>query len=767
MVIKNSKKELSSPNKNSGQASAKNDKIFQPKIPSSKSTGLKILVVVESPKKISKIASYLPKDNTYKLLPSVGHITDLAKDGKYNLGLNLDEGYTPKFVLSDDRKDVIRAILDTAKAVDKVLIATDPDREGEHIGYSVAEAIKHLNKPIKRIEIHEITKKGVIEALDSERDIDINLVQAAISRRVLDRVVGFLVSPLVIKRLGKGLSAGRVQSVALRLLVERELEIEAFNAEEYWVIQATLLKFASDIPIVAKLQGDKITNKKDALALKSELENATYFISNVLAKEVSKNPPTPITTSRLQQLASGRYGFSGERTMKAAQKLYEEGDITYIRTDSVRQSDEAIDDIRDWIKCNKPSCLPVTHHIYKNKGAAQDAHESIRPTHINDLPKDKAATDEDKLYKLIWEITVASQMTPALYDTTTVIIETNNKKELKTIGRILKDPGWLSITQYADIEKEDDQDTKLPAVIVGDVLTLKSPSGVTADQKFTQPPKRYSEGSLIKELEKRGIGRPSTYADITKKITTREYVSKKGNSFIATDVGKKLVEFLCKYFPFMEYNYTSNLELKLDDIAKGEYNYLQMMQEFYPSFKKNVSNVYYETENPEYKFTCECGKAMYIKKSTFGHFLGCSGYPNCKKIVPCELIDGKIVLTRKYAPSDQKCPICNSDMYIRDGKFGKFYSCSTYPACKGWRKMPYGKKCPKCGGELYRTVFNRPPHKGPVLCCLSYPNCTYIEDLNEENFEEDKRAKKQAFKEIQENVEFLHKKNPSFSPDED
>jgi len=733
MVTKNSKHAavLSTVNKSSGTTTLENDKSFIPNV-STKSVGQRILIVVESPGKIKKIIASLPKDNKYRVVPSIGHFMELAKDGKDNLGIELDSNYEPRFRLMDDKRDVLTAIIDAAKEADKILIATDPDREGELIGYSIIEQLLVLDKQIKRIEFKEITKTGIETALKNERDLDMDLVQAALSRRVLDRVVGFLVSPLVIKILGKGLSAGRVQSVALKLLVERELEIQAFKPEEYWTIQSALKANGSTIHIITNLNC-KISNKQDADLAVKDLESATYTVSNIESKQTEKAPPVPITTSLLQQIASSRFSFGGQRTMKSAQKLYEDGLITYHRTDSKRQSIEAVTVIREWIQTNKKDYLPDKPNIYKNKDSAQDAHEAIRPAHIEQLPKEHPLTDEEKLYKLIWEATIGSQMSAAIYDITTVTIKTDNNRELKVTGKMLNSAGWLSVTQYADVDKEDEKDIKLPKMVVGDILS-KVPSGISAKQKHTLPPKRYSEGTLVKELEKRGIGRPSTYADITNKITSREYVSKKGKSFVATPIGIKLVQFLQDNFSFMEYDYTSDLEEVLDKIAHGKYSYEKMMNDFYPSFRKTVDDVYV---NANYGHKCDkCGKLMICKKSDFGYFLGCSDYPKCKNTKLCKIVDGKIVEVNdktisKMAPDDVKCPECNSNMKLYSGKFGSFYSCINYPNCKGTKKVSCGKQCPKCGGELYRTVFDRPPHNGPVLCCMAYPECKHVEYLKE------------------------------------
>ncbi|HUU87002.1 MAG TPA: type I DNA topoisomerase [Candidatus Glassbacteria bacterium] len=734
--------------------------------------GQKVLIIVESPAKIKSIIKFLPKDgNKYQVLPTVGHVAELSKKGKYNLGIDLEKKYKPSFIISDNRIDVMKALVDGAREADKILVATDDDREGEHIGASVIQRLNTTGKIVKRIKFQEITKTAFSASLNKEGEIDEKLVQAAISRRVLDRMVGFLVSPLVIKRLGKGLSAGRVQSVALRLVVEREKEIEAFTPEEYWVIHSHLLTSSSDIPIIAKLV-DKITNKKDALDIKKELEKSSYKVIKIVANETKRYPPKPIITSDLQKLGSSRYSFAAKRTMKAAQTLYENGKITYLRTDSVRQSEEAVDAIRAFLKKDHPKALPAKPNIYKNKDAAQDAHEAIRPTYLDSLPVDKPTTDEEKLYKIIWEVTVASQMKPALFDSTSVTIVTDKKKELKANGRVLKELGWLAVTKHVNVEKEDTKDSKLPILKKNEALNLTKPN-VTAEQKFTKPPSRFSDATLVQELKDKGIGRPSTYADIMGKISDRQYVVRKGKTLAATDTGKKLVEFLKKYFDFMEYDYTADMETQLDKIGSGKQTYIRMMDKFYPSLKKMVDDAYHDTESAEFKFACDkCGKPMYIRKSNFGFFLGCSGYnPKsddcCKNIIPCEMIDGKITpLDKKNnsAPDNVKCPKCKGPMIISNGKYGKVYRCDE-SGCNGYRKIPYGKKCPRCKGELYRTVFTKPPHKGPVLCCMEYPKCKYVENLNEDGFDKDRKKQYDTYKKMKKNVEDYRKN--AFSPEEE
>ena len=718
----------------------------------------KILIVVESPAKGKKIQHLLPDDKEYIILASKGHIADLSKKGQYNLGVNIDKDYLPHFVISEDRISDLNAIIDSASIASKVLLATDPDREGEAIAYHLAERIKQACKKIKRIEFKEITKKGILDALHKEREIDDNLVQAAIARRVLDRIVGYLGSPFVIKQIGKGVSAGRVQSVALRLIVDREREIEVFKPEEYWNIKANLIKFA-DSPFIANLhQKADITNEQDATLIKKELEEATFTVTKVDAKPKKRYPLPPLDTAKLQMLADTRYNLTSSRTMDAAQKLYENGIITYMRTDSLRLSSEAITMARGWIQSNHPDCLPPKEVVYKNSDAAQDAHEAIRPTDISVLPKAKPIDDDEKVYKLIWDMFVACQMNPAIYDTTSVTITTDSKRILKCSGRVLKDMGWLVITGEIDEDKEDDN--KLPDLSEKDLLSLVKP-GVIAEQKFTQPPRRFKNATLIQELKDKKIGRPSTYESIMTKICdTRNFVTKDKKNLIPTKIGKDLSDLLTKYFTFMNIDYTSKLEEKLDKIAAGNCSYVDAMKDFFPPFKSELDKAYNESNKHTDYICTKCGAEMLLKRSTLGYFLGCSNYPKCKTTISCELIDDKIVQSTKQleeAPKDTLCPTCGATMFIRNGKFGEFYSCSLYPNCHGSRKKPFGKQCPNCGKDLFRTVFYKLPHKGPVLCCTGYPKCNYVEDLEEENFEE---KHKENLKEIRHNSKKMGKTAP-------
>lgn len=694
----------------------------------------KVLIIVESPSKVKTIKKYAPKDKDYSVIASVGHVVDLSNKFKHRLGVNIEKDFKPNFVINKDKIEVMQSILDGASVADKIILATDPDREGEAIAFHIAERLKSLGKEIKRVEFPELTKGGVPAGLKKERDINIDLVNAAIARRVLDRIVGFMGSPFVIKRIGKGCSAGRVQSVALKLVVERDREIKEFKTEEYWNIKVDLYKFAKDSFFAALQHKGKIPDEKTAMSIKKELESSTYTVKKIDAKEKKRNPYPPLNTAKLQMVASSKMGIPSSRTMSAAQELYQAGKITYIRTDSLRVSPEAIKMVREWIGKKHPNCLPSKSNMYKNKGAVQDGHEAIRPTDVNVEPQAKPKTDEEKVYKLVWEYFVASQMKPAVYDTTSITIETNKKRLLKTNGRILREAGWLSLL---GVEEGDDneKDSLLPPLVVKDVLNIGK-KGVIADQKFTQPPPRFKEHTLVKELESRGIGRPSTYATIMKTICeTRNFVESKNKSLIPTQIGKDIVKLLDEYFTFMEYDYTSKLEDKLDLISGGKCTYIETMEDFFKYFKQEIDKAYTKTK-VETDYVCsKCDSKMVLQKSAIGYFLGCGKYPKCKNIIPCEVVDGKITLApdknKNYAPDDIKCPKCKSKMLIRQGKFGEFYSCESYPDCRGSRKIPYGKKCPDCGNELYRNIFRQ----GPVLCCMGYPKCKHVEPLKEDNFQ--------------------------------
>lgn len=683
----------------------------------------KTLIVVESPAKAKTIVKYLGPD--YVVRASFGHIIDLASGGKSGIGVDIDNKFKPKYAVIPDKKDKLNAIIDAASEAKQIFLASDPDREGEAIAWHLAESLESTGKPIKRVLFHEITKTAILKAVANPGDLNADLYDAQQARRVLDRIVGYLVSPFLINSLGPGCSAGRVQSVAVRIIVDREREIENFKPDEYWNITTCLAKPTTLTESFIAKYSNKVTDKKTAEKIKGDLDKDTYEISEMEEKEKKRNPYPPLITSSLAATAAGRYKFPAAKTMKAAQTLYEAGLITYMRTDSVRSSPESITACREWLGKNSHG-VPSKANVYTSKGNTQDAHEAIRPTDVYKLPSSVfVSEDEQKVYKLIWERFVASQMNPALYDTVSVTVKSSSGHLLKANGRILKYKGWLEIT--GDADDDDEGEAKLPILKKGDKLILVPPK-VKAEQKFTQPPPRYSEKTLIKELEKRGIGRPSTFAAIMSKITDRSYVSKKSDMFIPTDLGKKVVDNLVKHFHFMEYKYTAEMEEQLDKIADGKLDYLNMLQAFYTPFSTQLKGAYSSNEK-DYGFKCDkCQEPMRLKHGKFGFFMACANYPTCKNTFSCEMIDEKPVAKANLElqiVAGVTCPKCGSGMSKRDGKFGPFYSCSTYPKCNGSAKVPFGKKCDKCNNEMYATVFS-----GELkLACMGYPNCKNIEPM--------------------------------------
>lgn len=686
----------------------------------------KTLIIVESPKKARLISKFLGKN--YILQSSVGHISDLVTSGKNNMGIDIENGFKPKYAILSDKKDIIKVIVKSAAQVKEVLLAMDDDREGEAIAFHLAEILAKTGKPIKRIIFREITKAKVMAAIKNPLDLNEDLYDAQQARRVLDRIVGFSVSPYLRNKFTVNLSAGRVQSVAVRLVVDREREIEAFEPEEYWNIHASLAKPSDDDMFVAKY-AKKLTDGKKAKAIKNDLETDTYLIDKATQTEQKRPPAAPFKTSSMQRAVGTKYRFKAARTMKAAQSLYEAGMITYMRTDSHRCSQEAVDFCRQWLDDNGYE-KPDSPNFYATKKAAQDAHEAIRPTDVNLTPKNVyLSDDEQKVYTIIWERFVASQMKPALYDNVNVDVKSSSGHLLKANGKTLKYKGWLEIAQDS---KRDDKNTLLPPLKKGDTVVLIPPK-VKAERKFTKPPSRYSEPSLVEELEKRDIGRPSTFATIMSKITSRNYVINKNNVFIPTDVGMKLVDELIQFFNFMEYSYTAAMENQLDKIADGKLKYKKMLTDFYSPFTSQLKKAYMSGYK-DYGHKCDrCGKdtPMLLKHGKFGFYLACYNYPEkCKNTMSCEMVDDKPVISSNRGMSrvndKVKCPNCSSPMRHMDGDFGPWYSCVEYPKCRGSRKVPWGKKCSECKDELYATIYQGKD----VLFCMGYSaGCRYSEDL--------------------------------------
>lgn len=678
-----------------------------------------VLVIVESPAKSKTITKYL--GSGYTVRATGGHICDLSKGHGGDLGVDIKNGFRPRYELNPDKKDKVKAIIDAARTADEIFIASDNDREGAAISFHVADQLEFLKKPLKRIVFNEITEKAIKKAINNPCGFDQNLYDAQQARRSIDRIVGFMVSPYICKKLGDKLSAGRVQSVTLRMIVDREEEIEKFVPEIYYNINATLAK--SD-KFVAKYPS-RIDSEDEAKRIKEDLDQSSYIIDDVQAKEMLRKAPPPLITSTLQQEASTKLKFSGERTMKAAQELYEGGYITYLRTDSVRNSIDSIAEARDFLGKNGFK-IPAQPNEFKNKDQAQDAHEAIRPTHVDQHP-DKIALigDQQKIYNLIWRMFVASQMPPAVFDVVKVTVKSSKGQRLLAEGKILRDEGWMFIVK--EFLKKD-KDVILPELSVGDVVSLVPPK-VKMEKSQTKPPPRYSEASLIAELERKEIGRPSTYATIIAKISNRKYVKSTAAGFLPTDLGRKISDDLKSEFSFMDYMYTANMEKSLDKIAEGKLDYLSMMTKFFDEFKAEFQ----KARSGQGEITgvpCpKCGGDTVIRKSKYGFFASCIKYKaGCDGIANISVEDGKVIPKTQKAKIDDtvKCPECDAGMVPRpDGRFGPFYSCSNYPKCLGKRKMPFGKKCIKCGNELYATLMS-----GKLkLACMGYPDCKNVEEL--------------------------------------
>ena len=511
----------------------------------------KELIIVESPSKAEKIQNYLGKN--YIVLASKGHITELAKGGKFGIGVDVDNNFKPKYVIMQDKYKFIDEAIKAAKQCSCIYLMTDPDREGFAIAWHIAQRLEGVNIPIKRATFNEITKKAILQAIKNAGEIDMNIVHSQEARRILDRLVGFMASPFLIQHYNTNLSAGRVQSVVTRMVIDREKEIQDFKPENYWTISVELEK---DKNVFLTKYAERVTDQNTANDVRDTLlSEKEYVVSEVLAEEEKRYPSPPLITSTLQRICSKDYGVSADRTMKAAQNLYENGYCTYIRTDSVRIEDEALKDVRSWIK-NNNFTVPTKAYTYKNKDAAQDAHECIRPTDLN-FKSSNLTGDEATVYDVIWKYFIASQMMPAVYNTlkVTAHLKSDPKFKVKASGKALKSKGFLEILGIDDNSKID-----IPMLNKGDICFLHGKKPVVSEKKQTQPPPRYSEHNLIKELEKNGIGRPSTYAELLNRIEGRNYVEKKNNIFYPTETGKKVTNTLIDNFNFMNYDFTSNME---------------------------------------------------------------------------------------------------------------------------------------------------------------------------------------------------------------
>lgn len=686
------------------------------------------LVVIESPGKRETLQKYL--GNEYLVVSSKGHVRDLPIK---TFGVDLTKNYEPKYEILPDKKSVIEDIRKKAQKADGILLATDPDREGEAIAWHLAYCLGIDPTTKCRIVFNEISKTAVEKALTEPRAIDLNLVDAQQARRILDRIMGYKLSPILCKKIKPKLSAGRVQSVCLRLVVDREKEIQNFVPEEYWNLTANLKKLTTQTQFKSSLveyknKKIKLHNKDDVDEVLENLKSAKYIVSSLKKSKTKSKSPAPFTTSTMQQDALNKLNMTLKRTTSAAQQLYEgieipgEGKvafITYIRTDSVRISEGAISMAREHIK-NKfgEEYLPKKPNVFVVKKNAQDAHEAIRPISLNRTPesiKDIAPNDAYRLYKLIYERFVACQMTEAEYDNVTAQI-TANDCTFKSVGKTLTFPGWTSAYKTVDAKDEKEENSKIPKIEENEELELVN---LLPEQKFTKPPSRYTEATLVKEMEEKGIGRPATYAPTVTIIASRQYTDKDGKYIVPTELGKSVTGFLENYFNKMiNVAFTAYMETRLDEIAENNCEWQKVIDDFWNSFKDLLVNANfkaYVSPKPEPVKTdikCDkCGSLMVIREGKYGKFLGCSNFPTCKNIMP---------LNEEDKPKGI-CPECGKEVIQRRSKKGKiFYACSGYPECNfmSW-DVPTGEKCPDCNSPLVQ--------KGKKIVCSSQ-NCKYVKE---------------------------------------
>ena len=700
------------------------------------------LVIVESPAKAKTINRYLGKN--YIVRASMGHVRDLPKS---KLGVDIENDFLPTYRALAGRKKVLDELKKLAKGADEVFLATDLDREGEAIAWHLAEALKLPAKKVRRVIFNEITKNAIRHAFEDPRKIDDDKVDAQQARRILDRIVGYELSPLLWRKVGPGLSAGRVQSVALRLIVDREREIEAFTAEEYWEIHADLAPAGADKAQqfrakLSKVGGEaaKLTNEAEAQKLTEALRQEEFITTQVESKERLLPPAPPFITSTLQQRASVFLRFSAKKTMMIAQQLYEgvelggegaEGLITYMRTDSVQISGQALNECRGYIGENfAPTYLPDKPNMYRAGKAAQEAHEAIRPSSVAHTPatvKPFLTKDQYRLYELIWKRFVASQMSPARL--AVIDVQVTAGDALFTVqGRALTFDGHTKLSGY-----DNKNDLQLPPLEANQELVLIA---LDPSQHFTKPPPRFTEAALVKTLEKLGIGRPSTYAAIISTIQGREYVKLEERKFHATELGKLVTDQLVAHFQdIMNVEFTSKMEGELDDIESAKRGWVSVLKDFYTPFAADLEKAKVDMKRPEpeeTEFKCtECGKPMLKRWGKRGNFLGCSGYPECRFTQPLDK-EGQPVKRPPPETLEEKCPECGEALLKRHGRHGEFIGCSGYPKCKFVRSLAKPiplpeelKKCEKCGSDM--TV--RRSRRGPFLGCSAYPKCRNTKPL--------------------------------------
>nr|MBN2276683.1 type I DNA topoisomerase [candidate division Zixibacteria bacterium] len=702
----------------------------------------KNLLIVESPAKSKTLKRFLGRG--FEILATIGHIKDLPKS---KLGVDTDNGFSVHYETIKGKSKVLKKLKESAQKSETVYLAPDPDREGEAIAWHVAQELKGTGE-IVRVTFNEITKSAVLEALKNKREIDENLVNAQQARRVLDRLVGYKVSPFLWKTIAYGLSAGRVQSVALRIICEREEAIGDFVEEEYWEIEA-LLADKNKVQILSRLvkidnQKPKIENKEQANNIAADLEKAEFIVSSVTKAERKRKPSPPFITSTLQQEAARRFYFTPKKTMMIAQQLYEgvelgdegpTGLITYMRTDSTRIAESALTAVRVFIKDTYGDAyLPKSAVRYKARKGSQDAHEAIRPTYMDHSPdkvKKLLTKEQFKIYSLIWDRFVASQMSPGVYDTTSVDIGAG-KYLFNARAQALKFDGFLKLYQEAkdngngngNGNGEEPLIDYIPQLHEGDRLNLVE---LKPSQHFTKPPARFTQATLVKILEAEGIGRPSTYATIVSTLLDRKYVESKERRLFATDLGRTVNRILVDSFPaIFSVEFTAHMEDDLDQIETGKADWVKVIREFYNPFDKRLATLSSKQQEIKESLTekteeiCEnCGSPMVIKWGRNGRFLACSGYPECKTTRP---LAGE---TEEVVKTDEKCEKCGSPMVVKTGRFGKFLACSAYPTCKTTRPLPTGVKCPRegCGGDV---VVKRSKRGKVFYGCSNYPKCDFV-----------------------------------------
>jgi DNA topoisomerase-1 len=715
----------------------------------------KSLVIVESPTKAKTIGKYLGAQ--YVVKASLGHVKDLPKK---DLAVDVDKGFQPSYEVIEGKKKLIGELKAAAKGMDSVYLAADPDREGEAICFHLQEELNGSKKGPKfyRVMFNEITAQAIRKAFENPGVVNLHLVEAQQARRILDRLVGYKISPLLWDKVRRGLSAGRVQTVALRLIVDREREIRAFQKREYWTIDVQLN--AKKPPVLTARFNKKddesveIASETDAKALLDQVDGAKYLVHSVSTREKKRNPVPPFITSTLQQESSRKLRFSVKRTMMLAQRLYEgveigtEGSvglITYMRTDSTRVSADALEDVRGLIKSRfGPEFCPESPNVYKSKKDAQDAHEAVRPTSAARAPEDVAQylqEDELKLYRLIWMRFVASQMPPAVFDQTTIDVAAKGKDGstymFRATGSVPKFKGFLEVYEEGKDQKdEDDEELKhrLPMVAQGDELKFK---GIEPEQHFTEPPPRFNEATLVKELEADGVGRPSTYASILSTIQEREYVKKDGGKFVPTELGMVVTDLLLESFEdLFDVTYTARMEDVMDEIEEGKTDWREAMAEFYERFQKDLEHAerhmtdIKRMEEPTGENCEKCGKPMVIKWGKFGKFIACTGYPECSNTreLPPDPASTEGVTEQD---AEEYCENCGRPMVLKKGRFGQFYACSGYPDCKTTKRIggeqkksdvPLDEKCPQCGSNMVL----KQGRFGEFTACSNYPKCKFV-----------------------------------------